>query len=92
MVIFMEDNIIMLEDTEGNQIEFEAIDVFEFNDNTYFALLEVMPEGEETDEVLIMKVSYGETDEDTELVMPDSEEEMQLAFNEFIRRDNEAEE
>lgn len=86
----MEDNIIMLEDTDGNQIEFEAIDVFEFDGNTYFALLEVMPEGEETDEVLMMKVLYGETDEDTELVMPDSEEEMQRAFNEFIRRDNEA--
>jgi hypothetical protein len=87
----MEDNIIMLEDADGNQIEFEAIDVFEFSGNTYFALLEVMPEGQETDEVLIMKVEYGETDEDTELVMPDSEEEMQLAFNEFVRRDSEAE-
>ena len=41
----MEENIIMLEDENGQQIEFAAIDVFELNDETYFALLEVMPTG-----------------------------------------------
>ena len=39
-------------DENGNQIEFEAIDVYELNGNTYFALLEILPEGEETEEVL----------------------------------------
>lgn len=86
----MEDNIIMLEDENGNTIEFEAIDVFEFNDETYFALAEVMPEGEETDEVLIMKVDEGETDEDMSLVNVDDEKELEAAFNEFVRRDREA--
>ena len=52
----MNDNIIMLEDENGNTVEFEAIDVFEFNRKTYFALLEVLPEEEETDEVLLMRV------------------------------------
>ena len=37
-------------------IEFETIDVFEFEGVTYFALLEVLPEGQENDEVLIMQV------------------------------------
>ena len=86
----MEDNIIMLEDADGNMIEFEAIDCFEFNDNTYFALLEVMPEGEETDEVVMMRVEFGETEEDTALVTIDNDEELEAAFNEFVRRDSEA--
>lgn len=83
----MEDNIIMLEDENGNQIEFETIDVYEFNDATYFALLEIMPEGEETDEVLLMKVEEGETEEDTSLVMIEDEAELQAAFDEFVKRD-----
>ena len=86
----MDENIIMLEDENGNTIEFEAIDVYEFNDETYFALLEIMPEGEETDEVLIMKVETGETDEDMSLVNVEDEAELEAAFNEFLRRDAEA--
>ncbi len=86
----MDENIIMLEDENGNTIEFEAIDVYEFNDETYFALLEIMPEGEETDEVLIMKVETGETDEDMSLVNVEDEDELEAAFNEFLRRDAEA--
>jgi len=83
----MEDNIIILEDDQGNQVEFAAIDVFELNDNTYFALLEIM-DNEESDEVLIMKVSGIDT-EDPELVMVEDEEELQAAFEEFLRRDEE---
>lgn len=40
----MENNIIMLEDEHGCMIEFETIDVFEFEGVTYFALLEVLPD------------------------------------------------
>ena len=69
----MENNIIMLEDEHGCMIEFETIDVFEFEGVTYFALLEVLPEGQENDEVLIMQV----------------EARLEAAFNEFLRRDEE---
>ncbi len=84
----MEENIIILEDENGCQVEFETIDVFEFNNETYFALLEVLPEEMENDEVLIMKVS-GEGD-DMELVMVEDEAELTAAFDEFCRRDEEA--
>lgn len=83
----MEDNIIILEDDQGNQIEFATIDVFELNDETYFALLEIM-DNEESDEVLLMKVSGIDTD-DPELIMIEDEAELQLAFEEFLRRDEE---
>ena len=49
-----------------------------------------MPEGEENDEVLIMKVDEGETEEDMSLVNVDDENELEAAFNEFVRRDREA--
>lgn len=85
----MENNIIMLEDENGCMIEFEAIDVFEFEGVTYFALLEVLPEEEQNDEVLIMQVEGDVESEEAELVMVDDEKQLEAAFNEFLRRDEE---
>ena len=86
----MEKNIIILEDENGCSIEFEPIDVFEMDGVTYFALLEVMPEGEENDEVLIMQVEGDIESEEAELVMVEDEETLQKAFDEFCRRDEES--
>ena len=84
----MEDNILILEDENGNPVEFMVIDVYEFNGATYFAMVEVI-EGsiEESDEVVIMRVD-GEGD-DAELVMVEDEAELEAAFDEFVRRDQE---
>ena len=85
----MEDNILILEDENGNPCEFMVIDVYEFNDATYFAMVEVIEgSAEESDEVVIMRVE-GEGD-DAELVMVEDENELQAAFDEFVRRDQEA--
>ena len=81
----MENNIIMLEDEHGCMIEFETIDVFEFEGVTYFAL----PEGQENDEVLIMQVEGDVESEEAELVMVEDEARLEAAFNEFLRRDEE---
>jgi hypothetical protein len=85
----MENNIIILEDEHGCQIEFETIDVFELDGVTYFALLEVLPEGQETDEVLIMQVEGDVQSEEAELVMVEDENQLKAAFEEFLRRDEE---
>lgn len=85
----MEDNIIILEDEHGCSVEFETIDVFELDGVTYFALLECMPEGQETDEVLIMQVDGDIDSEEAELVMVEDESQLQKAFDEFLRRDEE---
>lgn len=85
----MENNIIMLEDEHGCQIEFETIDVFEFEGAWYFALLEVLGEGEENDEVLIMKVEGDIDSEEAELVMIEDDKQLEKVFNEFLRRDEE---
>ena len=67
----------------------ETIDVFEFEGVTYFALLEVLPEGQENDEVLIMQVEGDVESEEAELVMVEDEARLEAAFNEFLRRDEE---
>lgn len=84
----MDENILILEDEQGNPAEFMVIDVYEFNDATYFAMIEVI-EGstEESDEVVIMRVS-GDGD-DAELVPIEDDAELQAAFDEFVRRDEE---
>lgn len=84
----MDENILILEDENNNPCEFMVIDVYEFNGATFFAMIEVI-EGstEESDEVVIMRVE-GEGD-DAELVMVEDEAELQAAFDEFVRRDNE---
>lgn len=85
----MENNIIILEDENGCDVEFEVIDVFDFEDVTYFALLEVLPEEMENDEVLIMQVQGDIDSEDAELVMVEDDARLERAFAEFLRRDEE---
>ena len=46
----MENNIIILEDENGVEIEFETLDVYELEGHTFFALAECLPEEEEQDE------------------------------------------
>ena len=81
-----ENNIIVLEDENGEQIEFAVIDVFELDGVTYFAMVEAA-DAETAEEVLIMRVE-GE-DEEAELVTIESDVELEAAFNEFVRRDSE---
>ncbi len=81
-----ENNIIVLEDEDGNMVDFAVVDVFVLDGVTYFAMIEAQ-EIDTSDEVLIMRVE-GEGD-DAELVTIESDAELEAAFAEFIRRDNE---
>ena len=81
-----ENNIIMLEDENGQSIEFMVIDVFVLDGVTYFVKIEAA-EAETTEEVLIMRVD-GEGDE-AELVTIESDAELDAAFQEFLKREEE---
>lgn len=85
----MENNIIMLEDENGCMVEFETIDVFELDGVTYFALIEILPDEQDNDEVLIMKVEGDIESEEAELVMVEDEAQLEAAFAEFLKRDEE---
>ena len=60
------DNIITLNDEEGQEIKFEFLDLIELDDEEYVVLLPVSEEGIEDDdgEVVILKLE--DTDEESE--------------------------
>ncbi len=59
------DNIIRLNDEEGNEVQFEFLDLVELDNEEYVVLLPVTEEGEEEEgEVVILKLE--DTDDETE--------------------------
>ena len=59
------DNIVTLNDEDGNEVKFEFLDLVELDEEEYVVLLPVSEEGEEDEgEVVILKVE--DTDDDSE--------------------------
>lgn len=59
------DNIIVLNDEQGNEVQFEFLDLVELDEEEYVVLLPVSEEGEEDEgEVVILKLE--DTDEESE--------------------------
>ena len=53
----LEDNIVVLNDEEGNEVKFEFLDLIELDDEEYVVLLPMAEDGEEEEgEVVILKV------------------------------------
>ena len=79
------DNIIVLNDENGEEVKFEFLDLIEYENEQYVVLLPVLEEGEEDDgEVVILKVD--DTDEDSEeesYVSVDDEDTLMAVFNIF---------
>ncbi len=79
------ENTITLYDEDGSEIEFEHLDTVSYNDNLYVVLLEVLPDGEENDEVVIFRIEQTD-DEDDALVVIEDEAELNAVFEEFQNR------
>ena len=73
------DNIIVLNDEEGNEVEFEYLDAVTMDDKEYIILLPV--EEQESGEVVIFRVE-GEGENET-YVGIDNDEEAEKVFNLF---------
>ena len=59
------DNVIILNDEDGNEVKFEFLDLIELDNEEYVVLLPITAEGEEEEgEVVILKVE--DTDEDSD--------------------------
>jgi len=75
---FMEEgmDIVVLTDEEGNETQFEVIDVKEYNGNTYYALIPLEDDAE-TDEAVDFVILKAEKDENGEeiLVTVDDDDE-----------------
>ena len=71
------DNIIILNDEEGNEVKFEFLDLVELDEEEYVVLLPVSEEGEEDEgEVVILKVEDTDDDSDEESYVGVEDEEI----------------
>ena len=79
------DNIITLNDEDGNEVKFEFLDLIDFENEQYVVLLPVLEEGEEDDgEVVILKLEDSEDDSDQEYyVSVENEETLMKVFDIF---------
>ena len=79
------DNIIILNDEDGNEVKFEFLDLVELDDEEYVVLLPVTEEGEEEEgEVVILKLEDTDEDSDEEsYVSIDDEDTLNKVFEIF---------
>ena len=74
-----EGTLITLEDEDGNEVEFEFLDVVEYQGEEYIVLIE---NDEEADEVVILKINAID-DETEEYVSIEDEDLLETLFNIF---------
>lgn len=82
------DDIVVLVDENGDEVEFEHIDTIEMNNNEYVVLApldEDLDEDQEDEEVIILKVEHSEDGEDSFVTIED-EDELDEVFSEFQSR------
>lgn len=76
------DNIIVLNDEEGNEVEFEFLDLIEFEGEEYVVLLPV-EEAEDAGEVVILKLEDTESEDEESYVSVDDEDVLNKVFEIF---------
>ena len=76
------DNIIVLNDENGEEVKFEFLDLIELDGEEYVVLLPA-EEDEEEGEVVILKVEDTESEEEESYVSVDDEETLNKVFEMF---------
>ena len=76
------DNIVTLNDEDGNEVKFEFLDLIEYNSEEYVILLP-MEESEEAGEVVILKVEDTDSEDEESYVGVEDEEELNTVFSIF---------
>ena len=81
-----DDNIVILVDENGENVEFEHLDTIEMDGNEYVVLLPLEDSDEsEVDEVIILKIERNDEGEDTFITI-ENEKELNEVFEEFKER------
>lgn len=76
------DNIIVLNDENGEEIEFEFLDLIEYEGEEYVVLLP-HEEDDDADEVVILKLEDTDSEDEESYVSVDDEETLQAVFDIF---------
>ncbi|MEE0866509.1 MAG: DUF1292 domain-containing protein [Clostridia bacterium] len=80
------DNIVILNDEDGNEVKFEFLDLVELDDEEYVVLLPVTEEGEEEEgEVVILKIEDNDDEnaEEESYVSVEDEDILNKVFDIF---------
>lgn len=78
------DNILVLNDEDGNEVEFEFLDMLEYEGEQYVVLLPVEEEEtEEPGEVVILKIEDTELEDEESYVSVEDEEILNKVFEKF---------
>ena len=79
------DNILVLNDEEGNEVEFEFLDLIEYEGEEYVILLPVEDEeeAEEPGEVVILKLEDTENEDEESYVSVEDEDILNAVFEKF---------
>lgn len=96
------DDLVVLVDEDGGEVEFEHLDTIEFNGSEYVVLLPLVEEEveveeeeeeeeEDMEEVVILKIEHGADGEDS-FVSVENDEELDAVFEQFkVRMEEEYE-
>lgn len=77
------DNIIVLNDENGEEVKFEFLDLVELDGEEYVVLLPVDEAEDEEGEVVILKVEDTENEEEESYVSVDDEDTLNKVFEIF---------
>lgn len=77
------DNIIILNDENGEDVPFEFLDLIEYDGEEYVVLLPVEEDSEEAEEVVILKLEDSEDEQTESYVSVDDEEVLNTVFEMF---------
>ena len=77
------DNIVVLNDEDGNEVEFEFLDLIEYEGEEYVVLLPNDEEEEDAEEVLILKLEDTDSEDEESYVSVEDEEVLNKVFEIF---------
>lgn len=77
------DNIIVLNDEEGNEVQFEFLDLIEYEDEEYVILLPIEETEEDAGEVVILKVEDTDSEDEESYVSVDDQDTLNTVFEMF---------
>ena len=77
------DNIVVLNDEDGNEVEFEFLDLIQYEGEDYVVLLPTEDDGEDAGEVVILKLEDTESEEEESYVSVEDEEVLNKVFEIF---------
>ena len=77
------DNVIILNDEDGNEVQFEFLDLIELDGEEYVVLLPTDEDEEEDGEVVILKVEDTDSEDEESYVSVDDQEVLNKVFEIF---------